>query len=243
MFVVFSNKTSRWFKYVCIKMWTCKISARFHSLTEMSPDRNVPDRNVPRPKQPRPKRPRPKRLRPNRPYRIGQTEKSCTHLLHMQGRNEVKWCLARSKFGACMFECELFHKQIYCIAESTDDLVRFSAPPTVIRRPYSDLVRGKLCTPWPPLLRPCTCALFCLCIPLSNAVIKWIFSRGGPRWGNRPPKTCESNLFTMILNNLENSIGDIRLFCRYLFCHSSFVKYTASLLQYSEAVMRLNYQI
>ena len=59
MCVAFLNKTSRWFKYVCIKMWTCKISARFHSLTEMSRDRNGPDRNVPRPK----------RLRPNRPYR------------------------------------------------------------------------------------------------------------------------------------------------------------------------------
>jgi len=42
MFVVF-KKTSRWFEYVCIKMWTCKIPARFHSLTEMSPDRNGPD--------------------------------------------------------------------------------------------------------------------------------------------------------------------------------------------------------
>jgi len=44
-FVVFLNKTSRWFKSVCIKMWTCNISARFHSLTEMSPDRNGPDLN------------------------------------------------------------------------------------------------------------------------------------------------------------------------------------------------------
>jgi len=47
----------------------------------------------------------------------------------------------------------------------------------------------------------------------------------------------------MILNNLENSIRDIRPFCRYLFCQSSVVKYTTSLLQYSEAVMRLDYQI
>jgi len=54
-------------------MLTCKISARFHSLTEMSPDRNGSDRNVPWPKGPRPKR-----LRPNRPDRVGQTEKSRT---------------------------------------------------------------------------------------------------------------------------------------------------------------------
>ena len=45
MFVVFINKT-RWFKYVCIKMWTCKISARFHKLTEMFPYWNGPDRDV-----------------------------------------------------------------------------------------------------------------------------------------------------------------------------------------------------
>jgi len=55
MFVVFVNKTSRWFKYVYIKMWAFKISARFHSLTEMTPDRNGSDR-------------------------IGQTEKSRTRL-------------------------------------------------------------------------------------------------------------------------------------------------------------------
>jgi len=38
-------------------------------------------------------------------------------------------------------------------------------------------------------------------------------------------------LFTMILYNSENSIRDIRPFCRPLFCHSSVVKYTSSLLQ------------
>jgi len=70
----FLNKTFRWFEYVCIKMWTCKISARFYSPTEMFPNQNGPYRNVPRPKRPRrrrlrPKRPRPKRLRPNRPDR------------------------------------------------------------------------------------------------------------------------------------------------------------------------------
>jgi len=61
---IFFNKTFRWFKYVCIKKWTCKIFARFHSLTEMSRDRNDHDQ-----KDPWPKRLRPKRLRPNRPDR------------------------------------------------------------------------------------------------------------------------------------------------------------------------------
>jgi len=45
MFVCFLNKTSRRFKYVYIKMLTCRISARFHSLIEMFPDRKGPDRN------------------------------------------------------------------------------------------------------------------------------------------------------------------------------------------------------
>ena len=36
----FLNKTFRWFEEVYIKKWTYKISARFHSLTEMSRDRN-----------------------------------------------------------------------------------------------------------------------------------------------------------------------------------------------------------
>ena len=70
----FINKTSRWFKYVCNKTWTCKISARFHSLTEMSPGQNGPGQNGPDQNGPRPKRPRPKRLRLNQPDRIGQTE-------------------------------------------------------------------------------------------------------------------------------------------------------------------------
>jgi len=59
----FLNKTFRWFKYVYIKKWTYKISARFHSLTEMSRDQDDRDRNGPWPK---------------RADRIGQTEKSRT---------------------------------------------------------------------------------------------------------------------------------------------------------------------
>jgi len=42
MFVVFLNKTFRWFKYICIKKLTCQISARFHCLTETSRDRQAP---------------------------------------------------------------------------------------------------------------------------------------------------------------------------------------------------------
>ena len=42
----------------------------------------------------------------------------------------------RSKFGAPMFETEVFRKQMYCIEESTHDIVgTFRHPPLVIRRP------------------------------------------------------------------------------------------------------------
>ena len=60
--------------------------------------------------------------------------------------------------------------------------------------------------------------------------------------GNHPPKTYESYFFTIILNNSENSIGDIWPFCRQFFRHNSAVKYTY--LSWSiEPVMRLDYQI
>ena len=53
---------------------------------------------------------------------------------------------------------------------------------------------------------------------------------GGAIGAIASPKTYESN-FTMILYNPENSIRDIRRFCDPLFCRSSVVKYTSSLLQ------------
>jgi len=43
-------------------------------------------------------------------------------------------------------------------------------------------------------------------------------------------KPAKVNLLIMIVYISENSIRDIRLFCRPLFCHSSVLKYTASLL-------------
>jgi len=55
----------------------------------------------------------------------------------------------------------------------------------------------------------------------------------GGDWGNLPGalKPKKVTLFTIILYNSENSIHDTRPFCRPLFCHSSVVKYTSSLLQ------------
>jgi len=61
------------------------------------------------------------------------------------GRNEVSWCpspRARSKFVAPMFEPEVFLKQVYCIEESTCDIVgtfrrpeqSFGAPIVIVSR-------------------------------------------------------------------------------------------------------------
>jgi len=46
-----------------------------------------------------------------------------------------------------------------------------------------------------------------------------------------PLKPKKATSFTMILYNSENSIRDIRPFCRPFFCHSSVVMYISSLLQ------------
>jgi len=51
--------------YVCIKMLTYNSSARFHSLTEMSPDRNGPVRSG-RDRKPQTERARPKSRVPQR---------------------------------------------------------------------------------------------------------------------------------------------------------------------------------
>jgi len=40
---------------------------------------------------------------------------------------------ARSKFGATMFEREFFRKQMYCIEESTCDILETFRSPAVIR--------------------------------------------------------------------------------------------------------------
>jgi len=52
---------------------------------------------------------------------------------------------ARSKFGAPMFEPELFRKKICCIEGSACDIVGTFLYPTVIGRPHSDLAPGGMC--------------------------------------------------------------------------------------------------
>ena len=54
-------------------------------------------------------------------------------------------------------------------------------------------------------------------------------SAGADPGGER--KATKVTLFTTILYSSENSIRDMRPFCRPLFRHSSVVKYTSALLQ------------
>jgi len=65
---------------------------------------------------------------------------------------------AISKFGAPMFEREVFRKQTYCIEESVCDIFgNFSAPRVVIRRPRSDSAPHSNSAPeklWPPSYAP-----------------------------------------------------------------------------------------
>jgi len=73
-------------------------------------------------------------------------------------------------------------------------------------------------------------------LSFSDVVItSWLCLQQGriQEGGNRPPLKCTKvTFFTLILNNLENSIRNIWPFCRPLFCHKSVVKYTSSLLQW-----------
>ena len=70
----------------------------------------------------------------------------------------------KKQFGAPMFETEVFRKYMYCIEESTCDIVgTFRRPlshsafphsfgaPAAIRRPHSDSAPGKLCALVTPL--------------------------------------------------------------------------------------------
>ena len=77
-----------------------------------------------------------------------------------------------------------------------------------------------------------------------EAVLKWLFfgcvptpfllalrsGSKGSDWAIAPPKPLKVTFFTIIVYNSENNIRGIRLFFRQLFCHTSVVKYTSSLL-------------
>jgi len=67
---------------------------------------------------------------------------------------------ARSKFGVLMFEPEFFRKQMYCVVESTCDIVgTFRCPP------LSFGARG-IVSSSPPLYAP---GYHCLCITLFGS--------------------------------------------------------------------------
>ena len=58
-------------------------------------------------------------------------------------------------FGVPMFEFDVFRKQMYCIEESTCDIVvTFRRPPQSFDAPRNDSALGELCPPWPLSLRP-----------------------------------------------------------------------------------------
>ena len=73
-----------------------------------------------------------------------------------------------SKFGAPMSKSEFFRRQIYCIEESTYDIVgtfrhlqqSFDAP-AVIQRPHRKLAPRELCPPCPPRCAPELASLLC----------------------------------------------------------------------------------
>jgi len=71
---------------------------------------------------------------------------------------------ARSKFGAPMFEAEVFRKQIYCIEESTCDTVG------TFWRPHSNLAPGELRLLAPPCYAPARLVVLKSCL-----VPKWIY--------------------------------------------------------------------
>jgi len=53
----------------------------------------------------------------------------------------------------------------------------------------------------------------------------------GGNWGDHPPKTYESNFFHYDFVHFGKQHLRLRPVCHPLFCHSSVVKYTSSLLQ------------
>jgi len=84
---------------------------------------------------------------------------------------------AQSKFGAPMFETEVFRKQMYSSEESTCDIVwtfrrllSHSAPPAVFWRPHSDSAPGEL-RPCPPRYAPILCLLL---LPEMSTDQDWI---------------------------------------------------------------------
>jgi len=68
----------------------------------------------------------------------------------------------RSEFGTPKFEPEVFRKQMYCIEESTCDILE---PSALIRRPHSDSAPRELFPLGLPWLRPCSYAKRCMWAP------------------------------------------------------------------------------
>jgi len=77
----------------------------------------------------------------------------------------------RSKFGAPMFEPEIFRKHIHCIEESTCELSQcwdFSVLPAVISPSNSNSAPGELC---PPRYAPGHWAMFWILQPYMSKLL------------------------------------------------------------------------
>jgi len=81
----------------------------------------------------------------------------------------------RSKFGAPMFEPEIFRKQIYFTEESTcDNVGTFRRLSQSFGTPRSDSAPGELCPRCPPSLYPKYCRAFSQsCYARHVWVISW----------------------------------------------------------------------
>jgi len=73
---------------------------------------------------------------------------------------------ARSKFGALMFEPEVFRKQMHCIEESTCDIVG------TFRCPHSESAPGNR-SPLPTLVRLCMCLPATVMFMTNSMLLLW----------------------------------------------------------------------
>ena len=87
-------------------------------------------------------------------FTIWHAHRGVTRLDGARSKKQV-W-RPRDRTGAPMVKPELFRKQLYCIEESSCDIVgtfrrlpQYFGAPAVIQRAHSELAPGKLCPPYP----------------------------------------------------------------------------------------------
>ena len=126
---------------------------------------------------------------------------------------------ARNKFGALMFEPELFQKQIYSIEESTCDIAGTFRCPRVIWRP------GHCTPPFPPSLCPWFFIIKkVLKAPLlafysNNLQVHWIFSTRG----KLDPHSFGFFIKTMLIRDKNTSVTNKESNCETIFGNQLFI--------------------